>query len=287
MLQWGIRQLSELENQMINVERIVDYMKIETEKSIDETLPPTWPVDAFISFKNVSLSLANHTVLKSVDLSIAANQKIGIVGRTGAGKTSLISLIFRLYDYEGVISIDNNDISNLSLKFLRQRLSAIPQDPFLFSGTLRDNLDPFQMYNDEKLWHILECVGLKNTIELESDGLMMRVLEKGLNFSVGQKQLICLARAILKQNKIVILDEATANVDLKTDILIQKTLKDYCKNSTVVIIAHKLQSIMETDLIVVMDNGEIVELGKPEQLLEKPNSLFGQLIKETELSNKY
>lgn len=286
MLQWGIRQLSELENQMINVERIVDYINVEVEKtgeSIDKTLLPTWPVDPSISFKNVSLTLADHPVLKSINLTITGNQKIGIVGRTGAGKSSLVSSIFRLYNYDGEISIDNINIDSLPLKMLRQCLSAIPQDPFIFTGTLRENLDPYYIYNDEKLWQCLECVGLKDTIKRESDGLLMRVLEKGSNFSAGQKQLICLARAILKENKIIILDEATANVDLNTESLIEKTLNDYCKNSTIVIIAHKLQSIMKTDLVIVMDDGKIIELDKPEQLLKNSNSLLTHLVKEAGL----
>lgn len=215
LLQWGIRQSAEVTNQLMSVERVLEYTQLpaETQPVIPKQPQDSWPQHGKLQFRNVGLRYAEAEplVLKNLNFTIQPKEKIGIVGRTGAGKSSLISAIFLLADIEGSIEIDGTDTKDLVLQHLRSKVSIIPQDPVLFSGTLRRNLDPFEEYSDSVLWRALEEVELKDiaaTNKLES-----RVLDRGSNFSVGQRQLICLARAIIRNNKILMLDEATANVD--------------------------------------------------------------------------
>lgn len=215
LLQWGIRQSAEVANQLMSVERVLEYTQLEGEPQpvIPKTPQDNWPQNGKISFKSTGLRYAETEplVLKNLNFTIKPKEKIGIVGRTGAGKSSLISAIFLLADVEGKIEIDDINTKDLELQLLRSKVSIIPQDPVLFSGTLRRNLDPFEEYPDNELWRALEEVELKDiavTNKLES-----RVLDRGSNFSVGQRQLICLARAIIRKNKVLMLDEATANVD--------------------------------------------------------------------------
>lgn len=277
MVQWGMRQSAELENNMTSVERLVEYQNIETEGKLesepDKKPPKDWPDSGKIKFDKVSLRYApdpeSENVLKDLEFEIRPCEKIGIVGRTGAGKSSLINALFRLSYNTGSIIIDMRDTNSMGLHDLRSKISIIPQEPVLFSGTMRYNLDPFEEYTDDKLWSALEQVKLKEVVTDLPAALETRIAEGGSNFSVGQRQLVCLARAILRENKILLMDEATANVDPQTDALIQTTIRNKFLDCTVLTIAHRLNTVMDSDKILVMDAGHAVEFGTPYELLTR------------------
>ncbi|XP_018565514.1 probable multidrug resistance-associated protein lethal(2)03659 [Anoplophora glabripennis] len=284
MFQWGVRQWSELENNMTSVERVQEYTEVTPEK--DETTKPFlkfWPEEGTIEFIKMCLRYSpdDSYVLRDLTFEIKSNEKIGIVGRTGAGKSSLIAALFRLTDIEGSIVIDKVDTRDVPLNTLRSKISIIPQEPVLFSGTLRKNLDPFDEYSDEILWNALEEVELKNAISSLAGGLDSKMSEGGSNFSVGQRQLMCLARTIIRNNRILVLDEATANVDPHTDGLIQTTIRKKFANCTVLTIAHRLHTIMDSDKVLVMDAGRAVEFDHPYNLLKDPDSVFYGLVMQT------
>ncbi|KAJ8954549.1 hypothetical protein NQ318_000783 [Aromia moschata] len=284
MFQWGMRQWSELETNMTSVERVQEYIEISPEKDEKTREPPKfWPENGVIEFRNMCLrySSSDPYVLQNLNFKIKSSEKVGIVGRTGAGKSSLITALFRLTNIEGIILIDNIDTKEIPLGVLRSKISIIPQEPVLFSGTLRKNLDPFDEYNDDVLWNALSEVELKNAVTDLPGGLDSRISEGGSNFSVGQRQLLCLARAIIRNNKILVLDEATANVDPHTDVLIQNTIRRKFANCTVLTIAHRLHTIMDSDKVLVMDAGKSVEFDHPHKLLQNPNGTFYGLVMQT------
>ncbi|XP_022166661.1 multidrug resistance-associated protein 4-like isoform X2 [Myzus persicae] len=286
MLQWGMRQTAELENNMTAVERVLEYTNVTQEdalESTDEKQFPKWISEGRIIFKNFYLRYGPDTayVLNNLNIDIEPMQKIGIVGRTGAGKSSLIAALFRLAFNEGNIIIDGKEIHELRLHELRSQLSIIPQEPVLFSGTMRKNLDPFDDYPDHILWNALDEVELKNVIEDLPDALNSKMSENGSNFSVGQRQLICLARAIVRNNKILVLDEATANVDPQTDALIQMTIRTKFKTCTVLTIAHRLNTVMDSDKVLVMDKGTMVEFDHPHNLLQNKEGVFYKMVEQT------
>lgn len=302
MIQWGIRQSVEVTNQMMSVERVLEYTELAPETNLRDKgivakkkkdkqeqqdtfvdIPKDWPSDGHIEFKNVYMRYSEESppVLKGLTMSIRPSEKVGIVGRTGAGKSSLISALFRLSKVEGVIEIDGINTGTIALEDLRRNISIIPQDPVLFSGTLRRNLDPFNEYSDKFLWEVLEEVELKDAVMANGNGLDNRVLDRGGNYSVGQRQMICLARAILRNNKVLMLDEATANVDPQTDSLIQRTIRTKFAPCTVLTVAHRLNTIMDSDKVLVMDRGRLVEFDHPHILLQNEYGQFTSLVKET------
>ncbi|KAL5477508.1 hypothetical protein EMCRGX_G024318 [Ephydatia muelleri] len=284
-----VRWAAEVENTMVSAERVMQYSALRPEAPL-ETIPPitkpppSWPQRGEIKLDGVSFRYSEDTptVLKSLSCTIKAAEKVGIVGRTGAGKSSLVALLFRLAEpCAGTVTIDGVQTSKIGLHDLRKKISIIPQDPVLFSGSVRYNLDPFEEYQDQQLWDVLEQVQLKAVMEGLEGGLENQVSEGGSNFSVGQRQLVCLARALLRKNKILVLDEATANIDLKTDGIIQSAIRGSFCECTVLTIAHRLNTVMDCDRILVMDNGQIVEYDEPGVLLQDPNSLLKTMVERT------
>lgn len=282
-IQWGIRQSSELENHMTSVERIVEYQNLDDQEQTQFTAETTenWPENGRIDFLNVCLNYGPHEpdILKNVTFTIKPKQKIGIIGRTGSGKSSIINALFQLSHTTGSIFIDDFNISQIPLQKLRSKISIIPQEPVLFSGTIRKNLDPFDEYDDELLWKILKDVKLSDS-NILVQGLATRITENGSNFSVGQKQLICLARAIIRNNNILVLDEATANIDPETDKLIQKTIQHKFTDCTILIVAHRLPTIMDSEKILVMDGGQVKEFDHPYLLLKNKESYLSKMLQE-------
>jgi ATP-binding cassette subfamily C (CFTR/MRP) protein 4 len=294
-LQWAVRQFSEVENLMVSVERIFEYSKLPSERPAKTgcVIPNTWPESGKIIVKNMSLKYPNadptqegNTVLKNISFIVNSGEKIGIVGRTGAGKSTLLQALFRIVEPcpEKSISIDGIYTSDLGLDDLRSRISIIPQEPFCFKGTLRFNLDPFGKCSDQELWDALGAVELKHIVESIPEKLDAPVAENGSNWSVGERQLICLGRAILKNSKLIVMDEATSSVDLRTDQMILKSTKTLFANSTVLTIAHRLLTVIEYDKILVMEKGEVVEFGNPADLLSKnaseEGSWFAKMVRE-------
>uniref|UniRef100_A0A673J693 Multidrug resistance-associated protein 4 n=1 Tax=Sinocyclocheilus rhinocerous TaxID=307959 RepID=A0A673J693_9TELE len=285
MFQWGVRQSAEVENLMTSVERVVEYTELESEApwETQKRPPPDWPNRGLITFDRVNFSYSSDgpVVLKNISAMFRPREKVGIVGRTGAGKSSLISALFRLMEPEGKILVDGVLTSEIGLHDLRQKMSIIPQDPVLFTGTMRKNLDPFSQHSDHDLWNALKEVQLKAAVEELPAKLETELAESGSNFSVGQRQLVCLARAILRKNRILIIDEATANVDPRTDELIQKTIRAKFKECTVLTIAHRLNTIIDSDRILVLDAGRIHEYDAPHVLLQNQNGIFYKMVQQT------
>uniref|UniRef100_A0A480F348 Cystic fibrosis transmembrane conductance regulator n=3 Tax=Sus scrofa TaxID=9823 RepID=A0A480F348_PIG len=284
MFQWCVRQSAEVENMMISVERVIEYTDLEKEApwEYQKRPPPTWPHEGVIVFDNVnfSYSLDGPLVLKHLTALIKSREKVGIVGRTGAGKSSLISALFRLSEPEGKIWIDKILTTEIGLHDLRKKMSIIPQEPVLFTGTMRKNLDPFNEHTDEELWDALKEVQLKEAVEDLPGKMDTELAESGSNFSVGQRQLVCLARAILRKNRILIIDEATANVDPRTDELIQKKIREKFAQCTVLTIAHRLNTVIDSDKIMVLDAGRLKEYDEPYVLLQNRDSLFYKMVQQ-------
>nr|CAI5818821.1 unnamed protein product [Callosobruchus analis] len=286
MLQFGVRQSAEVASNMVSVERVLQYTKLDKEDSFQSVyrrnVEKSWPHQGTILFKNVYLKYAadEMPVLKNLNLEVRPKEKIGVVGRTGAGKSSLIAALFRLAPLEGTISIDDVDTATVDLKQLRAKMSIIPQEPVLFSATVRYNLDPFDAYDDATLWNALENVSIAVKLKGYIKDLNQEVNEGGSNFSVGQKQLICLARAIIRNNKILVLDEATANIDESTDQLIQAAIRSNFSECTVLTIAHRLNTITDSDRVLVMHDGQALEFGPPVELLANQEGAFARMARE-------
>ncbi|XP_044750299.1 probable multidrug resistance-associated protein lethal(2)03659 isoform X2 [Coccinella septempunctata] len=283
-LQWGIRNVIQLESTMTCVERVLEYIDEPQEEKNGKKVE-NWPDKGSVSFEKVDLRypLNSQPVLKNINLHIHPKEKVGIVGRTGAGKSSIIVALFRFYDVDGEISIDRENIAEVSLDSLRQGISIIPQEPVIFSGSIRSNIDPTGKYTDEEIWQSLETVNLKGIVS----NLDAEIDPKVCGYSLGEKQLISIARAVIRQNKIVVLDEATANMDKETEIEINTKIKEIFKNCTLLIIAHRMETILDCDKVIVMDQGEVVEFDSPLDLARREDSRFYEIIRKTGALNTY
>ncbi|WCJ38230.1 ABC transporter C family member 5 [Euphorbia peplus] len=281
-----ILSFCKLENKIISIERIYQYSQITSEAPsiIEDSRPPvSWPENGTIDLTDLKVRYGDNLpmVLHGVSCSFPGGTKIGIVGRTGSGKSTLIQALFRLIEpVEGKIIIDNIDISTIGLHDLRSRLSIIPQDPTLFEGTIRGNLDPLEEHSDQDIWEALDKCQLGEVVRQKEQKLDSPVLENGDNWSVGQRQLVSLGRALLKQARILVLDEATASVDTATDNLIQKIIRTEFKNCTVCTIAHRIPTVIDSDLVLVLSDGRVAEFDVPMRLLEDKTSMFLKLVSE-------
>ncbi|KAI1315141.1 hypothetical protein EDD11_001246 [Mortierella claussenii] len=320
-----VRVYCELQNQLVSVERVDEYLRKNPEAPaalpVDDQLHKDWPQAGHVEFRDYSTRYRQglDLVIKNVSFAVQPKEKVGICGRTGAGKSSLTLALFRIIEAAnsewakashngadedtitstvadttpvavlekvhveedgGSIWIDGVDISTVGLSRLRKHLAIIPQDPTLFAGTVRENLDPFDELEDSDLWQALERAHLKDHISSLSGGLSFKVSQNGDNFSVGQRSLICLARALLRKSKVLVLDEATAAVDVETDELIQKTIRKEFKDRTILTIAHRIKTIMDSDKILVLEKGRVEEYESPQTLLQRPSSLFFKLAQQ-------
>ncbi|KAM8876677.1 ATP-binding cassette sub-family C member 3 isoform 2-T2 [Synchiropus picturatus] len=288
-LNWMVRMTSDLENNIVAVERVKEYSETQTEapwEVEDKRPPPDWPTLGNVEFHQYSVRYREglDLVLKSLTLSVKGGEKIGIVGRTGAGKSSMTLSLFRLLEAAaGEISIDDVKIAEIGLHDLRSKLTIIPQEPVLFSGTLRMNLDPFGKYTDEEVWKALQHSHLHKYVSNQPAKLELECSEGGDNLSVGQKQLVCLARALLRKTRILILDEATAAIDLETDDLIQSTIRTQFEDCTVFTIAHRLNTIMDYTRVLVLDKGQIAEFDTPSNLIAQ-KGIFYNMAKDAGLA---
>ncbi|XP_045395744.1 ATP-binding cassette sub-family C member 5 isoform X3 [Lemur catta] len=281
LFQFTVRLASETEARFTSVERIDHYIKtlsLEAPARIkNKAPPPDWPQEGEVTFENAEMRYRENLplVLKKVSFTIKPKEKIGIVGRTGSGKSSLGMALFRLVELSGgCIKIDGVRISDIGLADLRSKLSIIPQEPVLFSGTVRSNLDPFNQYTEDQIWDALERTHMKECIAQLPLKLESEVMENGDNFSVGERQLLCIARALLRHCKILILDEATAAMDTETDLLIQETIREAFADCTMLTIAHRLHTVLGSDRIMVLAQGQVVEFDTPSVLLSNDSSRF-------------
>ena len=261
LTQFAVRKLTEVENLMTAVERVIDYTKLDSEPGYDvKRLPPEkWPDKGSINVQDISLAYypGGPQVLRNISLSIKAGAKIGVVGRTGSGKSSFVAALMRMPEAEGDILIDDVLLGSINLRGSRQAITVLGQNPVLFSGSMRKNLDIAEQFQDADLWRALELVQMKNLVENLEGQLDYELLEQGANLSVGERQLICLARVLLLNKKIVILDEPTAHVDPDTEQTIWNVVHEKLKHSTVITIAHRLNTVSDCDKILVLDNGKV------------------------------
>jgi ATP-binding cassette subfamily C (CFTR/MRP) protein 1 len=290
----NIRFGSVVEQSFNSVERVQYYGSIPNEAPavIPGKRPPAnWPSQGALKFSNVQLRYREDLplVLRGLSFEVLPCQKVGIVGRTGAGKSSIFVSLFRLVELAGgYIELDGLNLGELGLEDVRSNISIIPQDPVLFTGSVRFNLDPFDEHSDEEVWAALHRSSLKVFIESLEGGLSAKVEERGGNFSVGQRQLVCMARALLRASKVLVLDEATASVDVETDRCIQRTIREEFKGCTMLIIAHRLNTVIDCDRILVMDSGRAVEFGSAAELLKEQDGVFSSMVASTgELSAQF
>ncbi|XP_016480233.2 ABC transporter C family member 10-like [Nicotiana tabacum] len=286
ILVWSVQCECTIANSIISVERLEQYMRLPSEATevgrSNHTLPG-WPTRGKVEIRDLKVRYRPNgpLVLQGISCTFEGGQKIGVVGRTGSGKTTLISALFRLVEpTDGKIIIDDRDISTLRLHDLRSRIGIIPQDPTLFTGSVRYNLDPLSEYSDDQIWKVLEKCQLREAVQGKETGLDSSVLQDGSNWSMGQRQLFCLGRALLKRSRILVLDEATASIDNATDAILQKIIRLEFVDCTVITVAHRIPTVMDYTKVLAISDGKLVEFDEPKKLISKDGSLFGELVKE-------
>jgi len=280
-LPWFFKSLVDTEVSMSSTQRLFEYTQLQPEGPLE--CKELKVHSGSIEFSNVTMRYREHLefALLGCSFRVEAGSKVGIVGRTGCGKSTLLGVLFRSVPlFDGKVYIDGQDTNTVGLHDLRKKISIIPQAPFLFSGTLRKNLDPFDEFEEDDLWDALECVDLYNYFQNQNLQLETKIDSNSAALSVGQKQLLCLARAVLRRNKILVLDEATAFVDLNTDQFIHETIKEKFADCTVLTIAHRLHSVIESDAIIVMDKGRVKEHGRPNELISRKGTMLQKFVEE-------
>ncbi|KAL5813143.1 hypothetical protein ACOSQ3_028093 [Xanthoceras sorbifolium] len=282
----SIQNQCTIANYIISVERLNQYMHIPSEAPEvieDNRPPPNWPAVGKVEICDLQIRYRPDAplVLRGVSCTFQGGHKIGIVGRTGSGKTTLIGALFRLVEPAGgKIVVDGIDISTIGLHDLRSRFGIIPQDPTLFNGTVRFNLDPLSQHTDQEIWEVLGKCQLREAVQEKDQGLDSLVVEEGSNWSMGQRQLFCLGRALLRRSRILVLDEATASIDNATDMILQKTIRTEFADCTVITVAHRIPTVMDCTMVLAISDGKLVEYDEPMKLMKTEGSLFGQLVKE-------
>ena len=286
LTQFAVRQLTQVENLMTAVERVITYTELDPEPgyNVKRLHPEKWPEKGSITFQDVSMSYypGGTQVLRNISLSIKAGAKIGVVGRTGSGKSSFAAALMRMPEAEGDILIDDVLLRNINLKESRRAITVLGQNPALFSGSLRKNLDVIEQFQDAELWQALEQVQVKNLVESLEGQLDYELLENGANLSIGERQLICLARVLLHQKKIVILDEPTAHVDPDTERTIWNVVHEKLSDSTVITVAHRLNTITNCDKILVLDSGEVNGFDSFQVLCNRPGNKLHEMAQKSE-----
>jgi ABC-type multidrug transport system fused ATPase/permease subunit len=276
-----MNDLGETDHLVLAIERVYEFIELPPEKTCEIIPPSAWPSDGMIEVKNVSFSYikGNGMTLDNLSFKVLPGEKIGIAGRTGSGKSTLFKLLLRIVELDtGSIIMDDLNTAEINLEHFRSKISIIQQDPILFRGTIRENLDPFSKYTDDDLWRVLETCQMKELIEHLDAKLNYLIEDDGKNFSAGERQLFTLARAILKNSKILLLDEATSSIDNHTDEIIQNIIRKTLNSCTMLIIAHRLNTILDSDRIMVLDHGKIVEFDTPGALLKDPESRLSQMV---------
>ncbi|PON89299.1 ATP-binding cassette containing protein [Trema orientale] len=277
-----LTSFTETEKEMVSVERALEYMNIPEEQLHgNQSSSPNWPNQGQIEFHNVTLRYMPSlpAALRDITFNIEGGMQVGIIGRTGAGKSSILNALFRLSPIcTGCIVVDGTNIGDLPVRDLRARFAVVPQSPFLFEGSLRENLDPFHASDDSEIWTALERCHVKEEVETVG-GLDIHIKGTGMSFSVGQRQLLCLARALLKSSKVLCLDECTANVDTQTASILQNAISSEFSGTTVITIAHRISTVLNMDNILVLDRGVLVEQGNPQALLQNEFSRFSSFAK--------
>ncbi|KAJ0989297.1 hypothetical protein J5N97_007653 [Dioscorea zingiberensis] len=282
----SIQNQCTLANYIISVERLDQYMHVPSEapEVIDKSRPtPNWPSVGKVELHDLKIRYRPDTplVLRGISCTFEGGHKIGIVGRTGSGKTTLIGALFRLVEPAGgMVVIDGINISTIGLHDLRSRFGIIPQEPTLFNGSVRYNLDPLGQHTDTEIWEVLDKCQLREAVQEKEQGLDSLVVEDGSNWSMGQRQLFCLGRALLRQSRILVLDEATASIDNATDAILQMTIRTEFEHSTVITVAHRIPTVMDCTMVLALSDGILVEYDQPMRLMKTEGSLFGDLVKE-------